>query len=70
MMRRRLLIALLALGTVGGYASGIASAVYRYRHGYSGHRSGGCHRSWRQPPPPAPSLDTPGAQAPASPDAR
>lgn len=30
-MRRRLLIVLLALGTVGGYASGFAS-VARYRH--------------------------------------
>ena len=64
MMRRRMLIALLALGTVGGYASGIASTVYRYRHGYYGHGSGGCHRSWRQPPapPPATSLDAPSAQ--------
>ncbi|WIG98757.1 MULTISPECIES: hypothetical protein [Myxococcus] len=30
-MRRRLLIVLLALGTVGGYASGFAS-VARHRH--------------------------------------
>ncbi len=28
-MRRRILIALLALGTVGGYASGFASLKYR-----------------------------------------
>ena len=65
MIRRRLLIALLALGTVGGYASGIASTVYRYRHGHYGHGAGGCHRSWRQPPapPPATGLDAPSAQA-------
>ncbi|MCP3098707.1 hypothetical protein LZ198_07430 [Myxococcus sp. K15C18031901] len=36
--RRRLLIVLLALGTVGGYASGFAS-LSRHRH---------CHGGWRE----------------------
>jgi hypothetical protein len=37
-MRRRLLIALLALGTVGGYASGFASMARRARcHSWSRH---------------------------------
>lgn len=37
-MRRRLLIVLLALGTVGGYSSGIASLRYR-KH---------CRRAWSE----------------------
>ncbi len=36
-MRRRILIVLLALGTVGGYTSGFASLARRSR----------CHASWR-----------------------
>jgi hypothetical protein len=37
-MRRRILIALLALGTVGGYASGFASLKYRSH----------CRRAWME----------------------
>ncbi len=58
-MRRRLLIVLLALGTVGGYASGFASMARRAR----------CH-SWSRgmTPPPGPTW-APGAQdaSPAAP---
>ena len=38
-MRRRFLIALLALGTVAGYSSGFASLYrwHRYGHTYGGH---------------------------------
>ena len=38
-MRRRFLIALLALGTVAGYSSGFASLYrwHRYGHAYGGH---------------------------------
>jgi hypothetical protein len=31
-MRRRILIALLAIGTIGGFGSGIASLVHHARH--------------------------------------
>ena len=47
-MRRHILITLLALGTVGGYASGFASLK---------HRSSPCRRAWmeqRAQPPHAP----------------
>ncbi|MBN1203636.1 MAG: hypothetical protein JXB05_01760 [Myxococcaceae bacterium] len=37
-MRRRILVVLLALGTVGGYASGIASLRYRSH----------CRRAWTE----------------------
>lgn len=43
-MRRRLLIVLLALGTVGGYASGFAS-VARHRHYHRCH-GGGWDSRW------------------------
>jgi hypothetical protein len=59
-MRRRIVIALLALGTVGGYASGFASLRHR----------SSCHRGWSEQR--AYSSHTPcrgGAQAPASPSA-
>jgi hypothetical protein len=70
-MRRRLLIVLLALGTVGGYTSGFAS-VARYRHhrchsGSWGERwesrwdSRGPRGSWE------PRETTPAAEPPASP---
>jgi hypothetical protein len=52
-MRRRILITLLALGTVGGYASGFASLKYRSSH---------CRRAWmeqRAPQAPAPSSAEP-----------
>jgi len=44
-MRRRIVIALLALGTIAGYGSGIAHAVHMHRarwahHGDSGHCAG------------------------------
>ena len=40
-MRRRIVIALLALGTVGGYTSGFASLRYRShcRHGWGEQRA-------------------------------
>jgi hypothetical protein len=50
-MRRRLLIVLLALGTVGGYASGFAS-VARHRHhchasnSWEGHRESRWENRW------------------------
>lgn len=42
-MRYRLIIALLALGTLAGYGSGIASLRYRWHHG-------SCHegRRWER----------------------
>jgi hypothetical protein len=45
-MRRRIVIALLALGTVVGYGSGIAHAV-RWHHAHEGHCSGWHHDSDR-----------------------
>ncbi len=42
-MRRRLLIALLALGTVGGYASGFASMARRH---HSRCHGGGWDQRW------------------------
>ncbi len=74
-MRRRVLIALLALGTVTGYSSGFASLYrwHRYGHAYRGH----CHqgraseynaRQGTQPwaPAQAPQAQAPQAQAPTS----
>ena len=51
-MRRNFLIAVLALGTVLGYASGFAH-VHHWRHG--GHARIGCDHGHRHPgwPPPA-----------------
>ncbi len=37
-MRRRILIVLLALGTIGGYSSGIASLRYRSH----------CRKAWKE----------------------
>ncbi|SET16218.1 hypothetical protein [Stigmatella erecta] len=60
-MRRRVLIVLLALGTVGGYASGIAHLVQRRPCPRSGEAP-----SW--PPPECPTaLAAPGGPAPAHP---
>ncbi|WP_164012803.1 hypothetical protein [Pyxidicoccus trucidator] len=42
-MRRRLLVVLLALGTVGGYASGFASVA---RHRYRCHASSSWGERW------------------------
>jgi hypothetical protein len=53
-MRRRILIALLALGTVGGYASGFASLKYRSH----------CRRAWMEQRAPA------SAEAPTPPGPR
>ena len=41
-MRRKILIALLAFGTVGGFAAGCASLAHRRHHGYGhwGHHGG------------------------------
>ncbi|MEI6225965.1 MAG: hypothetical protein WCS72_14535 [Deltaproteobacteria bacterium] len=53
-MRRTFLIVILALGTVGGFASGIAHH-HAWRHG--GHARSGCehgHRPQGSPPPAAP----------------
>lgn len=55
MIPRKLLIALLAFGTVGGFASGLASLSWRLRHGCQaerhhgrdfGHARSHIHRSW------------------------
>ena len=44
-MRRKIAIALLALGTVAGYGSGIASAVHWHRvHGECAH----WHHDWHE----------------------
>lgn len=43
-MRRRLLIVLLALGTVGGYSSGFASIA---RHRYRCHASSDAKERWQ-----------------------
>ena len=59
-MRRRIVIALLALGTVGGYASGFASLRYR----------SSCRHAWTEDRSVSASSPCPGsAQAPASPSA-
>jgi len=53
-MRRTFLIVILALGTVSGFASGIAHH-HGWRHG--SHARSGCdhgHRSQGSPPPAAP----------------
>jgi hypothetical protein len=64
-MHRRTLIALLAFGTIAGYASGFAS-LHRYRHG-------GYCRHDRRPPAAAREASRlpcacPSSQAPAAPD--
>ncbi|HEX8437392.1 hypothetical protein [Archangium sp.] len=82
-MRRRVLIALLAFGTLAGYSSGFAS-LYRW-HRY-GSPYGGCHHGrgydynynshrerWAPPPtatPPAPQAQAPAIDAPAEPGPR
>jgi hypothetical protein len=57
-MRRRILIVLLALGTVGGYSSGIASLRYRSH----------CRKAWTESGPRAyqtcPPCPSTSAQAP------
>jgi hypothetical protein len=71
-MRRRLLIALLALGTVAGYSSGFASLYrwHRYGHAYGGHcRQGRAYdddsfRSGRTPWAPARDTQAPQGQQP------
>ncbi|WP_157601340.1 hypothetical protein [Stigmatella aurantiaca] len=55
-MRRRILIVLLALGTAGGYASGIASLS---------HRSACPHRWGGAPPSPLASPSAPEGASPA-----
>jgi hypothetical protein len=73
-MRRRVLITLLALGTLAGYSSGFASLYrwHRYGHAYGGHcRQGRAHdfHSRHGTPPWAPAQTPQGqqvqAQAPA-----
>jgi len=59
-MRRRFVIALLALGTVGGYASGFASLRYRSH----------CRHAWMEQRADSTCTPCPGsAQAPAAPSA-
>ncbi|MDY7230495.1 hypothetical protein [Hyalangium rubrum] len=59
-MRRRILIVLLALGTVGGYASGIASLRYRshcrraWMEARTPHQCPPCSGSAEAPAPPGP----------------
>jgi hypothetical protein len=45
-MRKRILIALLALGTIGGFGSGIASLVHHARHHACDHTSWHERSSW------------------------
>lgn len=79
-MRRRALIALLAFGTLTGYASGFTS-LYRW-HRYGSPHGGHCrhgqsynsgyqdntHRSWA--PPSGPQAQAPTTDAPAEPGPR
>jgi hypothetical protein len=59
-MRRRIIIGLLALGTVGGYASGFASLRYRSH----------CRSAWTEQRAYSHCAPCPGStQAPASPSA-
>jgi len=59
-MRRRIVIALLALGTVGGYASGFASLRYRSH----------CRSAWMEQRAYSSCAPCPGStQAPAPPSA-
>jgi hypothetical protein len=68
-MRRRVLIALLAFGTLAGYSSGFASLHRWHRYGSP---YAGCHH--RPPPsnatPPAPQAQAPVPDAPAEPGPR
>ncbi len=82
-MRRRVLIALLAFGTLAGYSSGFAS-LYRWHRYGSPYR--GCHHGrgyeynhnsnmdrWAPPPhatPAAPQAQAPATDAPAEPGPR
>lgn len=67
-MRRRIVIALLALGTVGGYASGIASLRHRShcRHAWSEDRaaSAPCPGSMQAPAAPSASAEAPSPSGP------
>ena len=77
-MRRRALIALLAFGTLTGYASGFASLYRWHRYGspYGGHCRHGqsykyqnnTHRSWA--PPSGSQAQAPTPDAPAEPGPR
>jgi hypothetical protein len=75
-MRRRVLIALLAFGTLAGYSSGFASLYRWHRYGSS---YAGCHHGrgydyrynsnmdrWAPPPPATPPGPQAQAQAPAT----
>jgi hypothetical protein len=82
-MRRRVLIALLAVGTLAGYSSGFAN-LYRWQR--YGSPYAGCHHGrgydynsnpssdrWAPPPnaaPPAPQAPAPATDAPAEPGPR
>lgn len=70
-MRRRVLIALLAFGTLAGYSSGFASLYrwHRYGHPYGGHcRQGRAHDSnFRHGTTPWAAAQTPQAPRPTEP---
>jgi hypothetical protein len=69
-MRRRFVIALLALGTVGGYASGFASLRYRShcRSAWNEDRAASacapCSGSTQAPAPPSASAEAPSPSGP------
>jgi hypothetical protein len=60
-MRRRVLIALLAFGTLAGYSSGFAS-LYRW-HRYGSPYRGHCQQ-WQGPHSQAPTSDAPAEPGP------
>lgn len=69
-MRRRLLIVLLALGTVGGYTSGFASLARRHHRCHSGAWGERWESRWDSRGPRGswePRSSTPAAEPPASP---
>jgi hypothetical protein len=62
-MHRRALVALLAFGTIAGYASGFAS-LYRW-HRYGSPHGGHCRHGQSSNAHPAPWAPPPASQAPA-----
>jgi hypothetical protein len=54
-MKRRILVALLALGTIGGFASGVASVVHHrhHREAWERHVAKICADAARAETPPA-----------------
>ena len=77
-MRRRLLIALLAFGTLAGYSSGFASLYRWHRYGHASYGRS-CHHgqgstsntaSWASSRAPRAQAQAPAGEAPAEPGPR